>query len=169
MAGETNIQCFGNFNKKLTKIYIWGNYEHQELGNWGKVTKSWFNPKLSLNPRAIENVLEISIFPSKIPRNLQEIKQIDEKMKSLEKLNIFGQIRTKLPEIGRFISSFTNLKRVSFSHTVPLKGKVFIYKSLGELLGQHRVLISKKLKFICTQLYTHMYIRTYLKHRFSLF
>ena len=125
---ETNIQCFGNFNehKKLTKIYIWCYYEHQDLGNWGKVTKVGFNPKLSLNPIAIENALEISISSSKIPRNL-EINEINEKMKSLEELEIFDLIRTKLPEIGRFISSFTNLKRVYFAYTLPLKGKVIIY------------------------------------------
>ena len=135
VESETDIQCFGNFSehKKLTKITFWGHHAHQELGNWGKVIGSWFNPKLSLNPRELENVLELRIFPSKIPQNL-EIQQIAEKMKNLEKLETFGQI-LDLPETARFISSFTNLKTVRFFHgeVVPLQGKVIIYNSLGEL------------------------------------
>ena len=137
VQGRTDIQRFGNFSdhKKLTKIEIWGYHEPQlpEFGNWGKVTRSWFNPKLSLNPRELENVANIRIFPSKIPQNL-EMEQIVEKMKNVENLKIFGQI-LDLPEIGQFISSFTNLKTVCFwpGHSVPLQGKVFIYKSLGEV------------------------------------
>ena len=137
----TDIQRFGNFSehKKLEKIYIryTGRYifmcplhqAHQEFGSWGKATRSLFNPKLSLNPRVIENVLELRIFPSEIPQNL-EMKQIAEKMKNLESLEIFGQI-LDLAEIGQFISSFTNLKKVRFCHAhgVPLQGKVFMYKS----------------------------------------
>ena len=130
-----DIQRFGNFSnqKNLTKIYIWGRHRHeyQELGIWGKATSSWFNPKLSLNPRAIENVIEFRIFPSKILQNL-EMKEIVEKMKNVENLEIFGQI-LDLPEIGQFISSFTKLKNVQFWNSVPLQGKVFIYKSLGEV------------------------------------
>lgn len=134
VESETDIQRFGNFSehKKLEKIYIRNVNAHQEFGSWGKATSSWFNPKLSLNPRAIENVIGFRIFPSKILQNL-EMKQIVEKMKNVENLEIFGQI-LDLPEIGQFISSFTNLKTVRFlhPHSVPLQGKVFIYKSLGE-------------------------------------
>ena len=130
-----DIQRFGNFShqKKLTKVYIWGRHRHeyQELGIWGKATSSWFNPKLTSNPPAIENVLEIGIFPSEMPQNF-EMTQIADKMKNLEKLEIFGQI-LDLPKIGQFISSFTNLKTVQFWNRVPLQGKVFIYKSLSEL------------------------------------
>ena len=73
-------------DKKLTKIYIRGRHRHeyQELGIWGQVTSSWFNPKLTSNPPAIENVLELHIFPSEIPQNF-EMTQIAEKMKNLEK------------------------------------------------------------------------------------
>ena len=130
-----DIQRFGNFSnqKNLTKIYIWGRHRHeyQELGIWGKATSSWFNPKLTSYPPAIENVLELHIFPSEIPQNF-EMTQIAEKMKNLEKLKILGQI-LDLPKIGQFISSFTNLKTVQFCSSVPLQGKVFIYKSLSEL------------------------------------
>ena len=130
-----DIQRFGNFSnqKNLTKIYIWGRHRHeyQELGIWGKATSSWFNPKLTSYPPAIENVLELHIFPSEIPQNF-EMTQIAEKMKNLEKLEIFDQI-LDLPKIGQFISSFTNLKTVQFCPSVPLQGKVFIYKSLSEL------------------------------------
>ena len=130
-----DIQRFGNFSnqKNLTKIYIWGRHRHeyQELGIWGKATSSWFNPKLTSYPRTIENVLELRISPSEIPQNF-EMTQIAEKMKNLEKLKIFGQI-LDLPEIGQFISSFTKLKNVQFWNSVPLQGKVFIYKSLYEL------------------------------------
>ena len=130
-----DIQRFGNFShqKKLTKVYIWGRHRHeyQELGIWGKATSSWFNPKLTSYPPAIENVLELRIFPSEIPQNF-EMTQIAEKMKNLEKLEILGQI-LDLPKIGQFISSFTNLKTVQFCASVPLQGKVFIYKSLSEL------------------------------------
>lgn len=132
VGGRTDIQRFGNFSdhKKLTKIEIWGHHgPDYQFGNWGKVFRSWFNPKLSLNPRELKN---IRIFPSKIPQKLG-MKQIVEKMKNVENLEIFGQI-LDLPEIGQFISSFTNLKTVRFlhPHSVPLQGKVFIYKSLGE-------------------------------------
>ena len=121
-----DIQRFGNFSnqKNLTKIYIWGRHRHeyQELGIWGKATSSWFNPKLTSYPPAIENVLELHIFPSEIPQNF-EMTQIAEKMKNLEKLEIFGQI-LDLPKIGQFISSFTNLKTVQFCPSVPLQGLI---------------------------------------------
>ena len=157
----TDIQRFGNFrqHKNLTKIYIWGRHRHeyQELGVWGQVTSSWFNPKLTSNPPAIENVLELRIFPSEIPQNF-EMTQISEKMKNLEKLKIFGQI-LDLPKIGQFISSFTNLKTVQFGNSVPLQGKVYIYiyKSISELFkfGPAQTCNFKKVKVYETKQKCH--------------
>ena len=158
-----DIQRFGNFShqKKLTKVYIWGRHRHeyQELGIWGKATSSWFNPKLTSNPRAIENVLDLRIFPSEITQNF-EMTQIAEKMKNLEKLKIFGHI-LDLPEIGLFISSFTNLKFVLFWNSVPLQGLIETLNSLAtkslwisgsidvhELSGQEEIIFQEAVQIL---------------------
>ena len=133
VESETEIQRFGNFSehKLLEKIVVEdsnspGNrLKSEELGSWGKVTKSWFNPKQPLNPATLENVVAIRIDLNKTPPNF-EIEKTAEGMKHLEDLEInykyYGAI---MPEIGFNYSSFKNLKNVDFgNHRCPIEGLI---------------------------------------------
>ena len=79
VTNETEIQHFGNFSehKLLEKIVVWnrdspGNkLKSEELGSWGVVTKSWFNPKQPLNPATLKNVVAIGIDLNKTPPNFE--------------------------------------------------------------------------------------------------
>ena len=105
VSNEKEIEKFGTFPKHeiLEKIVVLGWESPQnkllskKLGSWGRVTKSWFNPKPPLNsapgyslrsnkqthPATLENVLCLSISPSSIPQNFEKIAQ---KMINVESL-----------------------------------------------------------------------------------
>ena len=118
VKSETEIQHFGSFSehKLLEKIVVWsrdspGNrIKSKELGSWGVVTQSWFNPKHPLNPATLENVVAIEIYLHKIPPNF-EMKEMAQRMKNLENLQISG---TTIANVSEIISSFKNLKNVDF-------------------------------------------------------
>ena len=124
---ETEMQFFGNFSehKLLEKIVV---VDHKsprnrliskELGSWGTVTKSWFNPKLPLNPTTLENVVAIEINLGKISPNF-EMEKTAQRLKNLKSLQIYNGERAIVSEIG-FISSFKNLKKVDFHTNSPLQ------------------------------------------------
>ena len=118
VKSETEIQHFGSFSehKLLEKIVVWsqdspGNrIKSKELGSWGVVTQSWFNPKHPLNPATLENVVAIEIYLHEIPPNF-EMKEMSQRMKNLEDLRISG---TTIANVSEIISSFKNLKNVDF-------------------------------------------------------
>jgi hypothetical protein len=110
VSNEKEIEKFGTFPKHeiLEKIVVLGWESPQnkllskKLGSWGRVTKSWFNPKPPLNSApgyslrsnkqthrttTFENVLSLSISPSSIPENFEEIAQ---KMINVESLSFYG-------------------------------------------------------------------------------
>ena len=121
VESETEIQRFENFSehKLLEKIVVEGpnspgnRIKSEELGSWGIVTKSWFNPKQPLNPATLENVVAIEIDLNKTQPNF-EIENTAQRMKNLEDLKI------KCSSASRAIfefnySSFKNLKNVDFN------------------------------------------------------
>ena len=138
---EIEIQNFGNFSehKLLEKIVVWNEYspgnklKSEKLGSWGVVTKSWFDPKQSLNPATLENVVAIEIDLNKTPPNF-EMEKTAQRMKNLEDLKIklyhgpeshrpnythgpsFRQLHPReiISYIGFNYSSFKNLKIVDF-------------------------------------------------------
>ena len=132
---EKEIQQFGNFSehKLLEKIVVWDKYspenklKSEELGSWGVVTKSWFNPKQPLSPPTLKNVVAIEIYLDKTPPNF-EIEKTAEQMKNLEDLKIKYKYYLRsilMPEIGFNYSSFKNLKTVDFSHHhCPIEGLI---------------------------------------------
>ena len=110
VSNEKEIEKFGTFPKHqiLEKIVISGQESPQnkllskKLRSWGTVTQSWFNPKPPLNSApgyslrsnkqthrttTFENVLSLSISPSSIPENFEEIAQ---KMINVESLSFYG-------------------------------------------------------------------------------
>ena len=140
VESETEIQHFGNFNehKLLEKIVIWGKNSprkqslSKELGSWGIVTKSWFNPKLPLNPTTLENIVAIEIDLGKIPPNF-EMEKTAQRLKNLKSLQIYyGGSRAIVSEIG-FISSFKNLKNVDFHMNSPLQDLIATLNYLASL------------------------------------
>ena len=50
-----------NANPMLRKIIIPVDMSLNELGDWGKATKIWFDPKHFWNPVKLENVVELKI------------------------------------------------------------------------------------------------------------
>ena len=141
ITNETEIQHFGNFSehKLLEKIVVWnrdspGNKrKSEELGSWGVVNKSWFNPKQPLNPATLENVVAIEIDLNKTPPNF-EMEKTAQRMKNLEDLKIklyhgpgpyspnythgpsFRELHPReiISYIGFNYSCFKNLKIVDF-------------------------------------------------------
>ena len=106
---EKEIEKFGSFPKhKLLEKIVLGRESPQnkllskKLGSWGTVTQSWLNPKPLLNSapgyhlrsnkqthtaKTLENVLSLSISPSSIPENFEEIAQ---KMINVESLHFYS-------------------------------------------------------------------------------
>ena len=140
VESETEIQRFGNFSehKLLQKIVVWnrdsrGNkLKSEELGSWGVVTKSWFNPKLPFNPATLENVVAIEIDLNKTPPNF-EIEKTAQRMKNLENLKI------KCSSASRAVfefnySSFKNLKNVDFNiKYCPIQGLIVTLNFMASL------------------------------------
>ena len=110
VSNEGEIEKFGTFpkHKLLEKIVVLDSKSPQnkllskKLGSWGRVTKSWFNPKPPLNSAPgyslrsnkqthtvanLENVLSLSISPSSIPQNFEKIAQ---KMINVESLHFYS-------------------------------------------------------------------------------
>ena len=138
VTNETEIQHFGNFSehKLLEKIVVWnrdspGNKcKSEELGSWGVVTKSWFNPKLPFNPATLENVVAIEIDLNKTPPNF-EIEKTAQRMKNLENLKI------KCSSVSRPIfefnyTSFKNLKKVDIKYC-PIQGLIATLNFMASL------------------------------------
>ena len=140
ITNETEIQHFGNFSehKLLEKIVVWnkdspGNkLKSEELGSWGVVTKSWFNPKQPLNPATLENVVAIEIDLNKTPPNF-EIEKTAQQMKNLENLKIkCSSASTAIFEFN--YSSFKNLKNVDFNiKYCPIQGLIVTLNFMASL------------------------------------
>ena len=131
VTNETEIQHFGNFSehKLLEKIVVWnrdspGNKrKSEELGSWGVVTKSWFNPKQPFNPATLKNVVAIEIDLNKTPPNFK-IEKTAQRMKNLEDLKIKCSSTTR-PIFEFNYSSFKNLKNVDFNiKYCPIQGLI---------------------------------------------
>ena len=97
----------------------------------GTVTKSWFNPKQPLEPVTLKNVVAIWIRLENIPPNF-EMEQMAQRMKNLEDLEIRGDLRAQVPEIG-FISSFKNLKNVNFHFSIRLQDLIATLNHIASL------------------------------------
>ena len=123
VQNETEIQHYGNFSehKLLKKVVVFnqnspGNkLKSEELGgSWGRVTKSWFNPKQPLNNSTLENVVSIEIDLNKTPPNFEIEKTPAQQMKKLEDLKI--KCSSALRALFGFnYSTFKNLKNVDFN------------------------------------------------------
>ena len=139
VESETEIQRFGNFSKHklLEKIVVWdqnspGNIlKSIQLGSWAAVTKSWFNPKLPLNPTTPENVVAIEINFDKIPPNF-EMEQMAQRMKNLEDLQVYSNNDASESAIG-IISSFKKLKNVSFDSYIRLQDLIATLNCIASL------------------------------------
>jgi len=156
ITNETEIQHFGNFSehKLLEKIVVWnkdspGNKpKSEELGSWGVVTKSWFNPKQPLNPATLENVVAIEIDLNKTPPNF-EMEKTAQRMKNLEDLKIklyhgpsytdgpsFRELHPReiISYIGFNYSCFKNLKIVDFDiNLCPIRDLIAILNYMASL------------------------------------
>ena len=79
-------------HKLLRKIVVSrANLSFQKLGDWGKATKYWFDPKHFWTPAKLENVIELKTSMKKMPKSLVRNEKIGEKLKHIEKLCVKGR------------------------------------------------------------------------------
>jgi hypothetical protein len=72
----------------LRKIVVTKSMALAELGDWGKATKVWFDPKI-WTPANLENVINLKIFVDQVPRNFEMV-QIGQVLKKVEHLYFSG-------------------------------------------------------------------------------
>ena len=73
----------------LRKIVVPKSLHLMELGDWGKATKVWFDPK-NWSPPNLENVISLKINVDSIPNNFN-VEQIGQVLKNVEDLDISGK------------------------------------------------------------------------------
>ena len=79
-------------HKLLRKIVLSrSNLTLKKLGDWGKVTKHWFDPKLFWTPAKLENVIRLKVKMEKMPQDLAQNEKIGKGLKNVEKLTVTGQ------------------------------------------------------------------------------
>ena len=78
-------------HKLLRKIVLSrSNLTLKKLGDWGKVTKHWFDPKLFWTPAKLENVIRLKVKMEKMPIDLAQNEKIGKGLKNVEKLTVTG-------------------------------------------------------------------------------
>jgi hypothetical protein len=78
-------------HKLLRKIVLSkSNLTLKKLGDWGKVTKHWFDPKLFWTPAKLENVIRLKVKMEKMPKDLVRNEKIGKGLKNVEKLTVTG-------------------------------------------------------------------------------
>ena len=75
-------------HRLLRKIVVTKSMPIAELGDWGKATKVWFDPKI-WTPANLENVINLKINVDHVPRNF-EMLQIGQALMNVEHLYISG-------------------------------------------------------------------------------
>ena len=112
VSSKEDIFQFGinlSSNKFLKMVIVPGSISLNELGNWGKVKKFWFNPKrFFIDPAQLENVINLEIDVDKIPENFA-MEQICQDLTNLETLSL------------QFITPTANLKSVLILNFKQLK------------------------------------------------
>ena len=61
----------------------------KKLGDWGKVTKHWFDPKLFWTPAKLENVIRLKVKMEKIPKDLAQNEKIVKRIKKCQKIDCY--------------------------------------------------------------------------------
>ena len=78
-------------HKLLRKIVLSkSNLTLKKLGDWGKVTKHWFDPKLFWTPAKLENVIRLKVKMEKMPKDFAQNEKIGKGLKNVEKLTVTG-------------------------------------------------------------------------------
>ena len=70
----------------LRKIVVTNSMPLAELGDWGKASKVWFDPKI-WTPANLKNVINLEIFVDHVPRNFEMV-QIGQALMNVEHLYI---------------------------------------------------------------------------------
>ena len=105
-------------HRLLRKIVVTKSMPLEELSDWGKATKVWFDPKI-WTPANLENVINLKIIVDHVPRNF-EIVQIGQALMNVEHLYIsevpkeyYRAIDSELIlNLRKFILGFKKLKIV---------------------------------------------------------
>ena len=104
-------------HKLLRKIYVSGaKLSFKKLGDWGKATKYWFDPKHFWNPAKLENVIDLKVrMDETLPKGLAQIERIGKSLNHVENIRVAGE-KFK-PEL--FLSlNLKSLKTLSLRTTV---------------------------------------------------
>ena len=105
----------------------------EEFGEaWGEIQKVWFDPKRYWNPAKLENVVELTIFWNKTPRNIKVgLDKLGQDMPNLEALSIYQAYGSQLKL--EMILSFKNLKSLHVNTDGSLSGLVDMLHSLEKM------------------------------------
>merc|ERR1719483_69305 len=106
---------------------------NEEFGEaWGEIQKVWFDPKRYWNPAKLENVVELTIFWNKTPRNMKVgLDKLGQDMPNLEALSIYQAYGSQLKL--EMILSFKNLKSLHVNTDGSLSGLVDMLHSLEKM------------------------------------
>lgn len=80
-------------HKLLRKIVVSGaNMSFKKLGDWGKATKYWFDPKHFWTPAKLENVIDLKVrMDETMPKSLAQIEKIGKSLNHVENIRVAGE------------------------------------------------------------------------------
>jgi hypothetical protein len=80
-------------HKLLRKIVVSrANLSFQKLGDWGKATKYWFDPKHFWTPAKLENVIDLKVrMDETMPKSLAQVENIGKSLNHVENIRVAGE------------------------------------------------------------------------------
>ena len=126
----------------LRKVVVQKSMPFVELGNWGKATQVWFDPK-NWTPANLTNVRNLTIYVDFVPKNVEMV-QIGQLLKNVEELYITEKIRVFedsyldtefILGLKSFILGFKKLTEVKIHVTVDISIFLDLLKSIASIKG----------------------------------
>ena len=123
----------------LRKIVVPKSVSVAELGDWGKATKVWFDPK-NWTPAHLRNVIDLDMYVDCLPRNF-ELVQMGQGLMNVEVLHINdsrGMIGNKIDSelimsLRKFILGLKKLKKVSLQVEVDITDFLDFLQSIANI------------------------------------
>ena len=126
----------------LKKVVVQKSMPFEELGDWGKATQVWFDPK-NWTPANLANVRNLTIYLDFVPKNVEMV-QIGQVLKNVEEIYITEKIRVFeglnldtefILGLKSFILGFKKLAKVKIYVTVDINIFLDLLKSIATIKG----------------------------------
>ena len=126
----------------LRKVVVKKSMPFKELGDWGKATQVWFDPK-NWTPANLANVRNLTIYLDFVPKNVEMV-QIGQVLKNVEEIYITEKIRVFeglnldtefILGLKSFILGFKKLAKVKIYVTVDINIFLDLLKSIATIKG----------------------------------